>query len=465
MRNTFDYAILDAINNAFKTIKASPLILGGVSSSGGGAGGPPGGIIGLLPQYRVAYDTDEFAMSGFVQPGAFDEDGDLVSGSLLDNLNHIRWRIQELELGSGGGGGASTFLDLTDTPNDYSTFSGYIVAVKGTEDGLEFIPSVGGGGTPGGSDTEIQFNDGGSFGGDSEFVWDKVDKVLGIGDPSILPNITPDHAFWITGDGVSPSQFMSGYGSGIAPYMTFMKADGSGASPTNIKNNMVIGRIRGRGYEGSNWTDTRMEIRFVADGDWSTGDTPTRIEIYTVPDGSATMSLVMTLRSDGNVNIGSGKQYLVNGSQHTHTEKEDVSNKATTIDGNEADTAKYPSTSAVYDFALERDDNFQTVIGEQVSIADDATYSFTPPTTAGMILVQSRSAASTNYVLGFYVTTAGGSIQSYVLGSNTELLTGVMPSPTAGTDTKFCVSVDTSGGVIYIRNRTGSTRNVVIKCW
>ena len=39
----------------------------------------------------------------------------------------------------------------------------------------------GGGGTPGGSDTQVQFNDGGStFGGDVDFTWNKTTNVLGI---------------------------------------------------------------------------------------------------------------------------------------------------------------------------------------------------------------------------------------------------------------------------------------------
>lgn len=35
-------------------------------------------------------------------------------------------------------------------------------------------PGSGGGGTPGGSDKDVQFNDGGSFGGDSDFTFDKT---------------------------------------------------------------------------------------------------------------------------------------------------------------------------------------------------------------------------------------------------------------------------------------------------
>jgi hypothetical protein len=37
-----------------------------------------------------------------------------------------------------------------------------------------------GGGSPGGSDTQVQFNDGSSFGGDSDLVWNKTTNVLTI---------------------------------------------------------------------------------------------------------------------------------------------------------------------------------------------------------------------------------------------------------------------------------------------
>jgi hypothetical protein len=103
------------------------------------------------------------------------------------------------------------------------------------------------------------------------------------------------------------------------------------------------------------------------------------------------------------------------------------------------------------------------LIGLVVTVPDDDTYSFTPPFEAGSILIQSRSAAATNYLLGFFVVSPTPRIQSYVVGSNVELLTGVMPSPTAGTDGRLCISLDSTSGMIYIRNRTGASRNIVVK--
>jgi hypothetical protein len=83
--NDFSYTIIEFINNAVKSASMKPLNLGGINYSGGGYGGPPGGFVGVLPQTRVAYDYSELSYSGIPSSGV----------SLLDNLNHIRYRIEE----------------------------------------------------------------------------------------------------------------------------------------------------------------------------------------------------------------------------------------------------------------------------------------------------------------------------------------------------------------------------------
>ena len=49
------------------------------------------------------------------------------------------------------------------------------------------VTSSGGGGTPGGSNTQVQFNDGGSFGGDSTFTFNKTSNVLSV--PTITASV------------------------------------------------------------------------------------------------------------------------------------------------------------------------------------------------------------------------------------------------------------------------------------
>lgn len=85
-----------------------PLNLG---SSYNGTGGPPGGFIGYLPQDRVSYDDIEVASSGIPASGI----------SLVDNMNHIRYRLNSLETGGISGG-------ITFQEDDVTVASGVTIA-------------------------------------------------------------------------------------------------------------------------------------------------------------------------------------------------------------------------------------------------------------------------------------------------------------------------------------------------
>lgn len=150
----------------FKRLQeATPLVLGGVSGAGGGTGGRPGGFVGYLPQTNVAYDMTEAESLYVPDSGA----------SLLDNLNHIRYRLANVEGISAGlavyedgieiASGVTildflmgnitetspghitvesdiTFLDLTDTPDTYAGQSNKYITVKGDATGVEFTTLV-----------------------------------------------------------------------------------------------------------------------------------------------------------------------------------------------------------------------------------------------------------------------------------------------------------------------------------
>jgi len=87
----FDLQIFEYFSMFQRQMMAQPLLLGGAPGSGGGYGGRPGGFIGYLPQTRISYDMSEEATLITVTSGQ----------SLLDNLNHIRARLQTLETTSG----------------------------------------------------------------------------------------------------------------------------------------------------------------------------------------------------------------------------------------------------------------------------------------------------------------------------------------------------------------------------
>jgi len=77
------------------------------------------------------------------------------------------------------GGGFSGDNEITwDPTGDYLSVTGTISASYFYGDGSNL---TGIGGSPGGSDTQVQFNDGGSFGGDSGLTFNKITNALTVG--------------------------------------------------------------------------------------------------------------------------------------------------------------------------------------------------------------------------------------------------------------------------------------------
>ena len=84
--NSFNY-----FDTIVRFLRAQPINLAGITAPSGGQGGGAG-YIGYLPQTRVAYDETEAATQDTA-----------ISGSLLDNLNHIRYTITTLSGIAAGG--------------------------------------------------------------------------------------------------------------------------------------------------------------------------------------------------------------------------------------------------------------------------------------------------------------------------------------------------------------------------
>jgi len=108
---------------------------------------------------------------------------------------------------SGGREGLLIYLQVDNTANKTITFgTGFVDVDAITETGIQnkllYYDLVavawreiatgggGGGGTPGGSDTQIQFNDGGALGGDADLTWNKTTNVLMVAGYLAIPKIT-----------------------------------------------------------------------------------------------------------------------------------------------------------------------------------------------------------------------------------------------------------------------------------
>lgn len=81
-----------------------------------------------------------------------------------------------------GGTGQTTAQAAIDALTQVSSATDEYVLTKDTATGNAIwkVSGAGGGGTPGGSDTEVQYNSSGSFGGDSAFVFDDLTGTVTI---------------------------------------------------------------------------------------------------------------------------------------------------------------------------------------------------------------------------------------------------------------------------------------------
>lgn len=253
----FQSYLFDLLENTRSTTRVQPTYLGSASNP------PPGGFIGSLSQRYVAYDVDELET--------------LSTGSvpsLLDNLNHIRYRISH----SVGGGGSVSGSGSAGTVAYWS--SGSVLAsdlgfsYNATRNRL--IIGVGGV-TPSGFST---------YGG-----------LMLLGQTSVADGIT--HA---NTDSIGASDSATG-----GTYNTIWRSRGTLASPTALQNGDFIGSYGFGGYTGSTW-GSRARIEAYSSTDWSSGSQSTRISVRTT-SGSVSRETVR-FSSDGEMyNETSGSEY------------------------------------------------------------------------------------------------------------------------------------------------------------
>lgn len=85
----------------------------------------------------------------------------------------------------------------------------------------------------------------------------------------------------------------------------FRKARGSLSSPTALSTGDVLIDFTGQGHDGSTFGDA-VSVRFVADGSFTGSSRPGRIEIYTTPSGSTTLTKRVTIYANGTMELAAG---------------------------------------------------------------------------------------------------------------------------------------------------------------
>lgn len=180
-----------------------------------------------------AYHANLAAIAAGIWTGA-------ASITTLGTIATGTWQTTDVGIAYGGTGQSTAQLAI----NALSAVSGATnehVLTKDTATG-NAIFKVAAGGAPGGNDTEVQFNDSGSFGGDTALIWDKTNNRLGIGT---APSYTFHTVATITNQWATRID-ITGSGAAALDIWAFgvdMEAGytGSGQTITLIFNNYSVG--------------------------------------------------------------------------------------------------------------------------------------------------------------------------------------------------------------------------------
>jgi hypothetical protein len=158
--------------------------------------------------------------------------------------------------------------------------------------------SGGGGGTPSAPDGSIQFNDGGSFGGEADLYWDKVQDRLGIGTDT--PECTLDVRSGGTTNtrGVQVTHYDNTTAFSQAKFIG-RRARGSVGSPSAVQADDTLASFNARGRKATDWSNTVGGFYIYAAESWTDTATGTYITWRGVPTGSTTVAEWMRLNQSG----------------------------------------------------------------------------------------------------------------------------------------------------------------------
>jgi hypothetical protein len=127
-------------------------------------------------------DNYSFLMQGFSSGNYTTNFGQDGSGRWVMNSSNGAGNVSYLEVYPEDGlvvSSQNAVKIKTPAVNDATATVGQVLQLSNVDGTVEFADASGGG-TPGGSTTNIQYNNAGSFAGDTSLVWDNTNKYLGI---------------------------------------------------------------------------------------------------------------------------------------------------------------------------------------------------------------------------------------------------------------------------------------------
>lgn len=227
------------------------------------------------------------------------------SNNTITNVSLTTAVTGTLPIANGGTGQTTANAALNALLPSQATHAGKALISDGTNTAWTAISA-----TAGGSDTQVQYNSGGSLTGSSNFVWDNANTRLGVGlsSPSESLNVS-GNILAERGSGTEVELAVKGYS--IPPVFHGYRASGTKASPTGVLNGELITGLGSRPYDGSAFTThSTGSIHFVANENITDSAQGTEMRFLVTPKGTthANRKTAFTIKSDAS---DSGVRFVV----------------------------------------------------------------------------------------------------------------------------------------------------------
>lgn len=324
-----------------------------VAEWSGAAWSPLGTGLGNICHSLAASLTDVYAGGIFVTAGG-------ISALRIARWNGVNW--ETLDQGVGGPCYSIQIYNLLDVYVGLDATGAYdggmrkgadLVAAYFTkfQDLHDYLEAGSQAAHPHPPDQSIQYNKNGRFMGETALRWDYTNKnlLVGDGDPPVLGSKTIHNV----GSGSSPANLLWAHGTSAAGFIAGLRSRGTLGAPTAVQADDVLFRVRGRGYDGTGWSNTQLEARFLANENWTGSNHGTRLEIWATPNGSTTNTLLATFEQ-AKISLAAPTYININSATALLVEQDGVKDNVLVVDTANA-TVGINRVPALYDVEISSD--------------------------------------------------------------------------------------------------------------
>jgi hypothetical protein len=261
--------------------------------------------------------------TGNITANYFIGNGSQLTGILVNSANYVSQPVQanitslgtltSLNVAGNISFASSGNVSLGSVSNVHISggLTGYVLTTDGTGN-LSWESAGGGSGSPGGSNTQLQFNDGGSFGGSAAFTFNKVSNAVVLTGNVTTKNLT-SNSQTVYGNVNISGNATAGYYFGDGSYLTNVQSDVANYVAQPAQSNITsLGTLTSLNVTGNIITSQYVSAAQIqTSGNANVGTL--RVSSSASITGQLTANGIISFTASPNVSLGSVANVRISG--------------------------------------------------------------------------------------------------------------------------------------------------------